>query len=76
MEVAAFTLDVHSVTNADYLPFVEAGHVEPPAFWVKQDGQWYWRGMFENIPLPPAWPVYVAPGGCRGLRAGRRAAGS
>ena len=60
VEVGAFTVDVHSVTNADYLPFVEAGHVEPPAFWVKQDGQWYWRGMFENIPLPPAWPVYVA----------------
>ena len=33
VEVAAFDLDVHSVTNADYLPFVEAGHVEPPAFW-------------------------------------------
>ena len=60
VDVAAFDLDVHSVTNADYLPFVEAGHVEPPAFWLKQDGEWYWRGMFENIPLPPAWPVYVA----------------
>ena len=51
---------MHSVTNADYLPFVEAGHVEPPAFWDRQDGQWFWRGMFESIPLPPAWPVYVS----------------
>jgi iron(II)-dependent oxidoreductase len=21
---------------------------------------WYWRGMFERIPLPLAWPVYVS----------------
>ena len=22
--------------------------------------RWYWRGMFEDIPLPLAWPVYVS----------------
>ncbi|HJR57756.1 MAG TPA: SUMF1/EgtB/PvdO family nonheme iron enzyme [Vicinamibacterales bacterium] len=60
VEVPAFDVDVHSVTNADYLPFVEAGHVEPPAFWLRDGGAWFWRGMFENIPLPPAWPVYVS----------------
>ncbi|MBA2306378.1 MAG: SUMF1/EgtB/PvdO family nonheme iron enzyme [Acidobacteria bacterium] len=60
VEVSAFELDVHSVTNADYLPFVESGHVEPPAFWIREAGTWYWRGMFENVPLPPSWPVYVS----------------
>jgi iron(II)-dependent oxidoreductase len=60
VDVPAFDVDVHSVTNADYLPFVEAGHVGPPAFWVRESGAWFWRGMFENIPLPPAWPVYVS----------------
>ena len=60
VDVAAFDVDVHCVTNADYVPFVEAGQVEPPAFWLKKDGRWFWRGMFELIPLPPAWPVYVA----------------
>ena len=60
VDVGAFDVDVHSVTNADYLPLVEAGDVEPPAFWLKQDGQWFWRGMFENIPLPASWPVYVS----------------
>ncbi len=60
IEVPAFDVDAHSVTNADYLPFVEAGHVEPPAFWHREDGQWFWRGMFEFIPLPRAWPVYVS----------------
>lgn len=58
--VEAFDIDVHSVTNADYLPFVEAGHVEPPAFWLRKDGAWHWRGMFEDIPLPPSWPVYAS----------------
>ena len=59
-DVDPFEIDAHSVTNADYLPFVEAGHVEPPAFWAREDGEWFWRGMFENIPLPPSWPVYVS----------------
>ncbi|MBA3296988.1 MAG: SUMF1/EgtB/PvdO family nonheme iron enzyme, partial [Acidobacteria bacterium] len=58
--VAAFEVDVHSVTNEDYLPFVEAGHAEPPAFWLRKDAAWFWRGMFEPIPLPPSWPVYVS----------------
>lgn len=57
--VDAFDVDVYSVTNADYLPYVEGGHVEPPAFWIRDGGQWLWRGMFENIPLPMSWPVYV-----------------
>jgi gamma-glutamyl hercynylcysteine S-oxide synthase len=34
--------------------------VEHPAFWVPGDDGWLWRGMFENIPLPDAWPVYVS----------------
>jgi gamma-glutamyl hercynylcysteine S-oxide synthase len=78
-EVPAFDIDVHSVTNADYLGFVADGgydrqdlwsddgwawrvaeRVTHPAFWIDRDGQWVWRGMFEDIPLPVAWPVYVS----------------
>ena len=60
VDVDAFEVDVHSVSNADYLPFVEAGLAEPPSFWVKDGDHWCWRGMFETIPLPLAWPVYVS----------------
>ena len=60
VDVGAFELDVHSVTNADYLPFVEAGLAEPPTFWVKEGDAWCWRAMFETIPLPMPWPVYVS----------------
>lgn len=38
---------------------VENG-VEHPLFWEKGNGGWLWRGMFERVPLPPAWPVYVS----------------
>ena len=82
VEVPAFDIDVHSVTNAQFMKFVEAGgygrrdlwsdenwkwiqdeKVAHPAFWVHQGAQsdgWAWRGMFEDIPLPPDWPVYVS----------------
>jgi len=31
-----------------------------PMFWAEMDGDWWWRGMFNWIPLPPSWPVYVS----------------
>jgi ergothioneine biosynthesis protein EgtB len=31
-----------------------------PLFWEHHGDQWFWRGMFELIPLPPSWPVYVS----------------
>ncbi len=34
--------------------------VTHPLFWEKENGAWQWRGMYERIPLPPAWPVYVS----------------
>lgn len=39
--------------------WVRAQHVTHPAFWLESEGRWYWRGMFESVPLPAAWPVYV-----------------
>jgi ergothioneine biosynthesis protein EgtB len=40
--------------------WVDAGQVAHPLFWERHDGEWFWRGMFVLIPLPPAWPVYVS----------------
>jgi gamma-glutamyl hercynylcysteine S-oxide synthase len=45
--------------------------LEHPTFWVPstrgstnarsgQGGGFVWRGMFEAVPLPPDWPVYVS----------------
>jgi gamma-glutamyl hercynylcysteine S-oxide synthase len=92
VQVPAFEVDVHNVTNAAFLEFVEAGGygarelwsdagwtwiqaegVTHPAFWdpsTPMDGTslgtgssgsgYAWRGMFEALPLPMAWPVYVS----------------
>jgi iron(II)-dependent oxidoreductase len=79
VDVPAFEIDVHDVTNAEFLEFVEDGGYEreslwsPPAwtwiagerrqhplFWERRQGAWYWRAMFELVPLPAAWPVYVS----------------
>src|SRR5436190_14200995 len=34
--------------------------ISQPAFWKKSDGQWLYCTMFEEIPLPLDWPVYVS----------------
>jgi gamma-glutamyl hercynylcysteine S-oxide synthase len=79
VQVPAFEIDEHDVTNAEFFEFVEAGgywredlwtpeawawrrqdHIEQPLFWERHEREWYWRGMFGLVPLPPAWPVYVS----------------
>ncbi len=58
VHVPAFRISRYKVTNGDYLKFVEDG-AAPPHFWIREQGQWFWRGMFEKMPLPLDWPVYV-----------------
>jgi len=31
-----------------------------PLFWKRRDEAWQWRGMFELLPLPMSWPVFVS----------------
>ena len=40
--------------------WVQRAELTYPLFWAQMDGQWWWRGMFDWIPLPPSWPVYVS----------------
>ncbi len=59
VDVPAFSIDSHSVTNADYLAFVRAGGPVPP-FWIDRgDGTYGILTMFEAVPLRGSWPVYV-----------------
>jgi ergothioneine biosynthesis protein EgtB len=44
---------------ADYA-WIRSEGIEHPLFWERPDGAWQWRGMFELIPLPMSWPVYVS----------------
>jgi iron(II)-dependent oxidoreductase len=57
--VGTFAIDVDSVTNGDYLAYVEAGG-DPPPFWRRRDGEWYLLAQFDLLPLPKSWPVFVS----------------
>jgi gamma-glutamyl hercynylcysteine S-oxide synthase len=46
--------------RAEDWAWVQAESVTHPVFWERHDHTWQWRGMFELIPLPLAWPVYVS----------------
>jgi len=59
VEVPAFEIDRYKVTNGQYLDYIRATDADPPHFWKRMNGQWYWRGMFELMPLPLDSPVYV-----------------
>ena len=56
--VPAFVIGRYKVTNEQYLRFVEAGG-EPPILWTQEDELWRLRTMFQDVPLPLQWPVYV-----------------
>ncbi len=46
--------------QADDRAWLEQDRIRHPLFWERQGSQWQWRGMFELVPLPLAWPVYVS----------------
>ena len=46
--------------RADDWTWVQQERVRHPLFWEQHEGAWHWRGMFDLIPLPLAWPVYVS----------------
>ena len=59
VEVPAFEVDRYKVTNGEFLEYVRQTGAEPSHFWVKNNGDWFWRGMFELVPLPLDAPVYA-----------------
>lgn len=79
VEVPAFRIDKHKVTNGDFLAFVKAGcyqirelwsdddwgwrgeaQIKHPAFWVPTNGEFLYKHMFEQTPLPMNSPVFVS----------------
>jgi len=35
-------------------------NISHPVFWNQVNGEWLYRTMFESVPLPLDWPVYVS----------------
>jgi len=46
--------------TADDWQWIQTEQRGHPLFWERHDDRWFWRGMFELIPLPASWPVYVS----------------
>jgi len=36
------------------------GKINSPVFWRGREGSWFLRTMFDEVPLPMDWPVYVS----------------
>ena len=49
-----------SLWTAENWTWREREGIRHPSFWARREGRWYWRGLFDEIPLPLAWPVYVS----------------
>ena len=46
-------------TEAAWQSIREANLSAPP-FWNRRGGEWLYEGLFESIPLPLEWPVYLS----------------
>ena len=45
--------------SAEDWRWIQTEGIAHPLFWERSGDDWYWRGMFDRIPLPSSWPVYV-----------------
>ena len=46
--------------SAEDFAWIKSEARTSPIFWELSADRWYWRGMFDRIPLPMSWPVYVS----------------
>ena len=56
--VPPFTMTRYKITNGEFLDFMQQTGAPPPHYWLQKDGAWFYRGMFEDLPLPLSFPVY------------------
>jgi len=52
--------ETRSFWGEDDWTWKTAHGVSHPVFWHQRDGAWFYRTMFDEIPLPLEWPVYVS----------------
>jgi hypothetical protein len=73
VQVDAFAIDRHDVTNARYLEFVEAGGYANPEWWRPADWEWIQRA---RVTHPPFWAELDGGPGRRSLGEGGPGAGA
>jgi iron(II)-dependent oxidoreductase len=57
MAVPQFAMTRYKISNGEYLEFMKQTGASAPFYWFQQNGQWWYRGMFEDLPLPVTFPV-------------------
>ena len=50
----------HRLWSEENWRWKQERNIQHPAFWIQRNGDWHYRGMFEELPLPLDWPVYVS----------------
>ena len=68
MDVPRFAIAQYKVTNGEYLDFVRQG-ARAAVLLGGARRRWFYRGMWQEIPLPLDWPVYVHARRSHGVRA-------
>ena len=58
--VLAGGYDDQSMWTAPDWDWIKNQNIRHPRFWRERRGQWFYRGMFEEFPLPLDWPVYAS----------------
>ncbi|MFB3923792.1 MAG: SUMF1/EgtB/PvdO family nonheme iron enzyme [Terriglobia bacterium] len=49
-----------SLWEGDAWNWIKTERIRHPVLWISKGNQWVCRSMFDEIPLPLAWPVYVS----------------
>jgi len=58
--MAAGGYEKRSFWNGEDWNWKNADGMDHPAFWEKAGDGWMYRGIFDEVPLPLDWPVYVS----------------
>jgi len=58
--IAAGGYDNRALWTDDAWRWKEDAKISHPVFWRRDGDQWLLRTMFEDLPLPASWPVYVS----------------
>ncbi|MDQ6676999.1 MAG: SUMF1/EgtB/PvdO family nonheme iron enzyme [Acidobacteriota bacterium] len=59
VNVPSFSVSRYKITNGQFLDFMMKTGAPAPYYWYQENGPWFYRGMFQDQPLPLHWPVYV-----------------
>ena len=58
--IAAGGYENRSLWTDEGWEWIATSKIAHPVFWKKDGDNWNYRGMFDEIPLPPDWPVIVS----------------